>query len=86
MLDALSCLNLVFFGCLQLFVTQCTQPKWTPVVIMTQNAEDWMFGNLFPDWVWTNLTLSPKAAKLRLPLLRAPTITYPATGQLKVWM
>lgn len=69
----------------QLFTTRCSHPKWTPVIVMTQNAEEWLFCNLFLDWVWTDLTLSPKAPKLRLPLLRAPAIAYPATGQMKVW-
>ena len=51
---------------------------------MSQNAEYAPFTQHFPDWGWTDLTLSPKASKLRLPLFRPPTVTYPNTGDLKV--
>jgi hypothetical protein len=68
----------------QLFVSHCSHPKWTPVTVVTQGAEVWAFTSIFRDWLWTNLAKSPNASKLRLPLLRAPSITYPATGKLKV--
>lgn len=75
---------LLLLSVLQVFIHRCSHPRWTPVTVVTQNAEDWHFCNLFPDWAWQDLAESSKAPGLRLPLLRPPVITYPTTGKLKV--
>ncbi len=67
-------------------MTVCSHPKWTPVIVMTQNAELFSFANHFRDWLWTDLTSSNKADKLSLPVLRVPSNIYPVTGERKVRM
>ena len=67
-----------------MFISSQSYPKWTPVTVVTEQAEPATFSAHFPFWSSPNLALTPRARELGLPRVRAPEVTYPATGQTKV--
>lgn len=70
----------------ELFITQRSYPKHTPVTIVTEGGETWQFCAHFEWWLDVRLKLSPQAERLRLGSeVNEPEINYPAIGQTKVW-
>lgn len=73
-----------FHSHFQLFIVQKHYPKWTPVTVVTDQFETEEFTAHFPSWPWVDLQLAQRSDKLRLPFIKAPNLSYPATGQTKV--
>ena len=69
----------------QLFVRQCSYPKWTPVTVVIQDGEVWQFYSHFSSWPFVNLKLSKRSHALYLPVQAEPEFPPPDNIQVKVW-
>lgn len=68
----------------QLFVAQCSYPKWTPVTVVTQDGEVWEFYSHFSSWPFVDLTLVERSSALFLPTQKEPDFPAPTNSQTKV--
>lgn len=68
----------------QLFVAQCSYPKWTPVTVVIQDGEVWEFYSHFSSSPFVDLRLAERSSALYLPPQKEPDFPAPANSQTKV--